>query len=197
MTPSKLTFMATDSENLSAQESLLIITRMINEAKGHLQKNSFYFLLWGWTIVIAQLSMFFLFRMEYAHPYIAWVITFPVWIFTMFRAFTKTKQTRTRTHFDAISGWLWTSFSIIIFTMVIFGGKINYQLNPIILLVTAMPTIVSGVILKFRPLIAGGIIFWICGIITFLVAIENQPLVGALAITFGYLVPGYLLQQKK
>jgi hypothetical protein len=189
--------MATDSENLSAQESLLIITRMINEAKGHLQKNSFYFLLWGWTIVIAQLTVFILLRMDYAHPYIAWVITFPVWIFTMFRAFTKAKETRTRTHFDAISGWLWISFSVVIFTMVFFGAKINYQLNPIILLISAMPTIVSGAILKFRPLIAGGIIFWISGIITFLVPIEYQPLVGALAITLGYLVPGYLLQQKK
>jgi hypothetical protein len=187
--------MQTDSENLTASESLAIITGMINEAKGHLQKNSFYFLLWGWTIIAAQLGMFILYQIEYRHAYLAWLITIPAWIFTMFKTMTGKRENRITTHFDSISKWLWLSFSFIIFTLVIFGWKINYQLNPVILLITAIPTVVSGIILKFQPLILGGMLFWVGGVASFLLPIEYQPLAGAVAITGGYLIPGYMLKQ--
>jgi hypothetical protein len=59
-----------------------------------------------------------------------------------------------------------------------------------------MPTLVSGMILKFRPLIFGGIGFWVFGILGFLVSMETQPLIGAAAIICGYLIPAYLLKSK-
>ena len=189
--------MATNAENLSAQESLAIITGMINEAKGHLQKNSFYYLLWGWTVMAAQLGMFLLYQLEYRHAYAAWLITIPAWIYTMIHAFNHRREGRARTHFDSISGWLWLSFSVVIFTLIFFGWKINYQLNPLILLVTAMPTAVSGVILRFQPLKLGGVFFWVAGVISFLLPMEFQPLAGAIGIIGGYLIPGYLLKQYK
>jgi hypothetical protein len=43
----------------------------------------------------------------------------------------------------------------------------------------------------------GGIAFWIFGIIIFLTPMEVQPLIGALAVFCGYLIPGYLLRNKK
>jgi hypothetical protein len=189
--------MATNTENLTTQESLLIITSMINEAKGHLQKNSFYFLFWGWIILVANLAVFILLKLDYEQPYLAWAITIPAWIITMARIVIKGKQRIAKTHFDSINAWLWISFGITIFCLVFFGGKINYQLNPLIMLVTAIPTVVSGAILKFRPLIAGGIIFWISGITSFLLPIPIQPIVGAFAIAGGYLIPGYLLKSQK
>lgn len=189
--------MATNSENLSARESLAIITGMINQAKGHIQRNSFYYLLWGWTVMAAQLGMFLLYQINYRHAYAAWLITIPAWIYTMVRVVTAKKVSSTRTHFDSISGWLWLSYSVIILTLVFFGWKIDYQLNPLILVVTAVPTTVSGVILQFQPLKIGGICFWLCGIVSFLLPMEYQPLIGAIAITSGYLVPGYLLKKQR
>jgi len=43
----------------------------------------------------------------------------------------------------------------------------------------------------------GSIIFWILGAVCFLVPRETQPIVGALAIVFGYLIPGYMLKGRK
>jgi hypothetical protein len=42
----------------------------------------------------------------------------------------------------------------------------------------------------------GGILFWVFGIISFLVPNEMQSLAGAVAILCGYLVPGYILKNK-
>ena len=51
--------------------------------------------------------------------------------------------------------------------------------------------------IRFKPLIAGGLVFWAFGIVCFLVSREFQPLVGAAAIIGGYLIPGYLLKNSK
>lgn len=189
--------MKQESANLTARESLDIIASMIQEAKGNVQRNNFYFLFWGWIVAIADLGMYALTQAGYQHPYAIWLITIPAWIFTMYRGFSRKNSARTTTHFDRISGWLWMSYGITIFILVFFGFKIDYQLNPIIMIVSAVPTIVSGVILNFRPLMAGGVTFWVTGIICFLLAKETQPLVGAVGIVCGYLIPGYMLKNKK
>jgi hypothetical protein len=185
------------SNDLSAQESLDIITSMILEAKGKVQRNNFFFLLWGWVVVIANVGMYTLTYFDYSKPHIIWAITIPAWIFTIVKSLSKRKSETSSTHFDKISMWLWMSYGLTIFILVAFGNKINYQLNPIILLLSAIPTVVSGTILKFRPLVAGGIAFWLGGIICFLTAPEVQPLVGAGTIIAGYLVPGYRLRNSE
>ncbi len=186
-----------ESENLTARESLDIIAAMIQEAKGNVQRRNFFFLFWGWIVVLANLGVYALTKMDYPYPYAMWLITIPAWIFTLYKVFTSKKTAVSTTHFDRISGWLWMSYGVTIFSLVFFGYKINYQLNPVIIIVSAIPTIVSGVILNFRPLMVGGIMFWVMGIISFLVSKDTQPLVGAIAIICGYLIPGYLLKSKK
>jgi hypothetical protein len=184
------------SGNLSAEQSLHIITSMIRQAQGKAQRNTFFFLLWGWVVALANLGMFVLSMAKSQYSYAVWAITIPAWIYTLYKAF-KREETKTTTHFDAISGCLWISFGICIFTIVAFGYKINYNINPVILLFSAIPTFVSGMILRFKPLMIGGVTFWIAGIVSFLTPWPYQSLVGAVAITCGYLIPGYMLKNKK
>ena len=190
--------MEDNAKNLTAEESLLFITKMIRHAQGKVQRNSAFFLLWGSIVIIANLGMFALTKAGYEHPYIAWLIAIPAWFYTILKAYrNKSRPRGASTHFDHISAWLWISYSIVIFTLVFFGARINYELNPIILLVTSLPTLVSGAILRFRPLMLGGAAFWLFGIICFLVPAEFQPLAGAAGISVGYLIPGYLLKGAK
>lgn len=189
--------MSPESENLTARESLDIIAAMIQEAKGNVQRNSFFFLLWGWVVIIANLSMYTLGKLDYPHPYAVWLITIPAWIFTFYKIFTIKRSARVKSHLDRITGTLWMSFGLSIFIIVFFGSKINFQINPIVLLFSAVPTLVSGVILRFKPLIAGGVVFWITGIICFLMPIASQPLVCAAGMVCGYLIPGHMLKNKQ
>jgi hypothetical protein len=182
---------------MTAQESLDLIATMIQEAKGNMRRNGFYFLLWGWVIVVANLGMYVLQKFDVPYPYAMWLITIPAWIISFVRGYREGKAQRIVTHLDTVTMWLWLTFGITIFTLVAFGSKINFQLNPVILTITAVPTFLSGIMIRFRPLVWGGVSFWIFGIISFLVPRETQPLVGAVAILCGYLVPGYLLKLKQ
>lgn len=184
-------------EKLTANESLSIITAMIQDAKGKVQRNSFFFLLWGWVAAIANIGFYFLIKADVERPYYIWAITIPAWIVTIWKMRQLRNRSRTKSHFDTITMSLWLSFGVIVVTVVFFGQKINYQLGPVILLLTSIPTFLSGIIVRFKPLVMGAVAFWLCGIISFLVPYETQPLVGGIAIIFGYLVPGYMLNSSK
>jgi len=133
----------------------------------------------------------------YTHPYIVWVISIPAWIFTLYVAIKRGRTARVSTPFNRIIFFLWISLGVLIFTFIAFGNRLNHQLSPLILTISAMPTFVSGIILKFKPLIVGGSLFWVLGIVSFIVSAELRPLIGALAVMCGYLLPGYLLKYLK
>jgi hypothetical protein len=189
--------MTEKQHELTATESLNLITDMISRAKGNVQQNSFYFLFWGWIVFIANVGMFTLTSLHIKHPYAVWAITIPAWIISLYRGFSQKNKQRVSSHFDSISGYLWLAFGICVFTIVAFGYKLNFQLNPLILIISSIPTFVSGVIIRFKPLMFGAVAFWFGGIVCFLLPVQYQPLIGALVILIGYLVPGYLLKAKK
>lgn len=189
--------MNSENENLSAQQSLDLITSMINQTKGNVQKNSFHFLLWGWVIMIAELGMFILIRLDYPRPYIVWLLPIPAWFISMYYGYRQGKHARVTTHIDRVLMWLWIGFGISVLPVVFFGYKINYHINSIIIISSALPTLLSGIILRFRPLILGGILFWVVGVLCFIVGFDWQFLLAAIAMAAGYLVPGYMMRKKK
>ena len=47
-------------ENITQQQSLVIIESMINKAKNQFSENGFAYLLWGWVILFCSVSQFVL-----------------------------------------------------------------------------------------------------------------------------------------
>ncbi len=186
-----------ESDNLTAQESLDLITTMIRQAKGNARRNGFHFLLWGWVVVAANAGMFILTHLDYAYPYVVWAITIPAWIISFVKGYRDQRVDRVNTHFDRVTMWIWIMFGLTVALMVAMGEKINFQINPMVLAVAAIPTFVSGVLIRFRPLMYGGALFWVFGLITFMVPYKIQPLMSAVAIICGFLVPGYILKNRK
>ncbi|MEQ8424172.1 MAG: hypothetical protein RIA63_05640, partial [Cyclobacteriaceae bacterium] len=160
-----------------------------------LMKNSFYFILWGWAIALGNVGMYSLYKFsDFEYPYVVWLIAIPAWIITMIYGSRQGKQAGKKTHLDRINMWLWISFGLSILPFIVFMQKIDFNINPIILIITSVPTFLTGIMLRFKPLIFGGVSFYVFGIICFTVSPLNQYLVGAIAIICGYLIPGYLLR---
>jgi hypothetical protein len=184
-----------ETENLSPQQSLDLISRMIGQAKGNIRENSFYYLFWGWVIVIANIGMFTLVQLKFDYAYAIWLIVIPAWIVTIVYSARQAKNSRVATHLDQITMTLWGSFGIIATTIPVLGKFIDYQINPIILLAGSIATVTSGAILKYNPLRIGGVIIFVCGVTSFFVPRQWQPLLAAFAIAAGYIVPGYQLKR--
>jgi len=188
--------MENKNDNLNAQQSLELITNMIRQTQGNVSSSSFYFLLWGWVITICNFGMYTLMKFTTpAYAAIVWTLCIPAWIITMIYGNKQDKSRPLTTHLDKISMWLWIGLCITIIRGWLLGSKINWMVNAVILMPVGMATFVSGIIIRFRPLVLGGITFWIAGTLCYLVSPIDQYLVGGIAMIFGYLVPGYMLRK--
>ena len=191
--------METKNDNLSAQESIDLITNMINQAKGNAGRSSFYFLIWGWAIAICNFGMYGMLKFSDYPSYapIVWMLCIPTWIVTIIYGRNIQKTRKVITHLDKISMWIWICMTISIAPAWIFGAKINWMVNAIILMQAGGATFVSGIIVRFRPLLIGGITFWIAGLLCYFVDMADQYLIGGISMILGYLIPGYLLRNQK
>lgn len=186
------------NESLNPQQSLDLITAMIQEAKGTVQKSSFYFLLWGWTILVCNLAVYFLLKFtDIKNPYFVFALTLPMAVVSVVYSIRQGKKVTISTHLGEIHKWLWIGFGINCFLFSFLAKYINGMVNPVIILLAAVPTFITGVILRFKPLYFGGIVFWVLGVVLFFVSREDQFLIAALAIALGYLVPGYMLKKSE
>ncbi|MCG8410325.1 MAG: hypothetical protein MI739_03465 [Bacteroidales bacterium] len=190
--------METIKENLSPEESLKIINKMITSAKTNLGDSSFNFLFWGWTISLISLSHFILEYFKLSQmPQIVWFLIFPgIAVVTIYNI-KKSRKRRVFSHIEKIYSFAWLAFIISYFIIIIFMKEINYNITPIIFILIANATFISGLALKFRPLIYGTILFWISAIVCFLIPNEFIQLLNSIAVILGFLIPGYLLKSEK
>ncbi len=184
---------------LTEKESLELITSMIQQTKNNYkQEGSFYFLLWGWVIMLANFSHYYLaVHTSYPHPYVVWLITLPAAVVTIVFSVRSARKARVVSHLDRLYGRVWMGVAVGIVIVLVFMKDVNYMHNAIIILLSGIGTYLSGSILKFKPLIYGGIVLMVASMVAFNVSVADQYLVGGISIFAGYLIPGYLLRNKE
>jgi hypothetical protein len=67
---------------------------------------------------------------------------------------------------------------------------------PVTLILYGMPTFISGYIIRFKPLMAGGIGCWVLAIVCSMTPVEYQILFLTAAVLLAWIIPGYLMRQK-
>ncbi len=188
-------------EQFSPQESLQLIQSMISKTKGNLGRNRFYFLLWGWYVFLAIITQFVLkVVLHYERHYLVWWGVVPAVIITIVYTSRQNKRRGVRTYIGESMASLWTGIGISFFVLsVIISSMHNGWLfsYPFFILLYGLGTFVSGRILKFTPLIVGGMINWVLACIAAYVHYDYQMLLAATAILISYIIPGHLLAAKK
>jgi hypothetical protein len=188
-------------ENFSPQQSLLLIQSMIDKTKGNLGRNRFYFLLWGWFVFLAILLQFILkVVLHYERHYLVWLGVIPAVIITIIYTYRQNKQRGVRTYIGDSMASLWTGVGISFFVLsfIISSSKEGWMFSyPFFILLYGLGTFISGRILKFTPLIIGGVINWILACIAAYLHYDYQMLLAAIAILTSYIIPGHLLGIKK
>lgn len=186
--------------NLTQQQSLKIIQEMIATSKNNLKDNSFFYLLWGWLVLIASLSHFFMLQVGWSHPYLAWPILMSSGaVVSVIAGYRLGKKAKVMSHVDKMIIYLWYGFLAVMLILIAMSllGKINWiTLYPVIIALYGLGTFVSGGVLKFRPLILGGISCWVISVVAFFTPTVYVLLLVGLSVIISYLIPGYLLKTK-
>ena len=186
-----------EEKDISPQESLTLINDMIGRARKRYTDNSIFFLMWGWIVMFASLTHYVL--IEYTSfnmPYIGWSLTIPGFIASMLIGAKKGKKAVVKSYTDGVYAWLWFTLGISIFVMVFHGEKLGWYIVPLTMLMASVGTVVSGAMMKFRPLQIGGALFFGFSIFAFQVDESQQMLLMAISVLTGYLIPGYVMKKK-
>jgi hypothetical protein len=184
---------------LNEKESLAIIGSMIAGTRRKLSHDSVHYLLWGWSVLLAALAHFALLQASYEHHYLPWAILMPATgIAAAVIGSRQAKQSTVKTHIDTAMTYLWLGFLVLLLLVLVASVKMGWENSyPLIMWLYGLGTFVSGGILKFKPLIYGGIASWILGAFAIFMPFEQQLLLLAAAIVCSYIVPGHLLKASK
>lgn len=186
-------------QELTPSESLKLIETMIGQAKQSFHRNSFYFLLWGVLLIAAMIVNYAMAMNGDSRGAYAWAVVGIVGgIVSWVHGAREGKKHQVTNVMDRVMMWMWMGFlATLLITMIGSGVSGNSMAVGSIIVLTGLPTFLTGQLLRFRPLILGGILFWVLGAISYFVDTQAVALLYIAAIFFGYLVPGYLLKRQE
>ena len=182
---------------LSPAESLQLIAGVMAGTKEVIRPWRFVFLLWGWLIFTASICFFVL--KEYT-DFRFFFLPFPVLVITgillTMRHYRKQQYT-SEGYADHYMKQLWTVLGIA-FVVVVAVSLIRH-IPPFTytMVIGGIGTLVTGKIIRFKPLVFGGVVFLALAVVSVFTADAYKPLLQAAGVLFGYLAPGYLLKRSK
>ncbi|MES2777434.1 MAG: hypothetical protein V4722_24860 [Bacteroidota bacterium] len=192
--------MAQSQEPFNEMDSLRIIGSMINTARNQMTDNGHLYLLWGWVVLVCSAGQFLMQHvLHIGNHWIIWILTWVAIIYQIFYLRRHEKKKRVRSYMDEIIKYVWIVFSILMILMAFILVRIVRQpeyINLVILVLYGMPTFLSGIILKFRPLVVGAIGCWVLSLLSLFITPQYYTLLLSAAVIIAWIVPGYLLQSK-
>jgi hypothetical protein len=189
--------MENEEKMMTGEESLRIITEMINKTKVNIRQSSFHLLFWGWLIFACSMSEYLLMKFTgLTHPYYVWFFVIPGAFVSMIYGYVTGRKAKVHTYADMLYMWTWIGFLISAIVLFIVQSKRLDNVAPIILLLAGFPTFISGFIIRFKPLIFGGLIFWVIALVVNFAGPSVAALGMPVAVLTGYLIPGYMLKNK-
>ncbi len=206
--------MMQQEKQLTEKESLALITQMINKAKDSCHDTGISVIMWGALIAICALVKLSEIHFGYRLPFDIYLLTIVAVIPQVFISIKEKKERKVKTYDDAFIGYLWLGFGITIFLMIfitnaffnVLEGYTNTEghsaviimyeyISPLFLLLYGMPTFVTGFTMKFKPMILGGILCWVCCIITIFTTIKIDLMLTAFSAVFAWLIPGIIMEK--
>jgi hypothetical protein len=185
-------------KELTSQESLAIITQMINRAKRDYLDTGLSSLLWGSVIIVCSLVTF-------ANYYIQWPALYYIWFLTIgavapqvIIAIREGRQRKHKDYDEPLMDGLWISFGISMFILsfVLATTPPSANETAIFLTVYGIPTFAVGLGRKFKPMLIGGVACWIFAVLSLHCPYPYVMLYLTAGALFAWFIPGLIIRQR-
>ncbi|MEJ7645538.1 MAG: hypothetical protein WKF87_13160 [Chryseolinea sp.] len=185
-----------DEKRLTPLEGMDVIMATLHKTNANNEDSAFRFILWGALISLASFLYFFL------QPHTTWYfIPFPFLVFAGVLVTVanerKVSLAGARSYLQFFLSRMWLVLGISFGSVVFISVSQGYVPFTYTLLLAAIGTLVSGVIIEFRPLIISGVLLLSAAIGSIYIPDSYKSLLHGVAIGGGYLIPGYLLKNRK
>jgi hypothetical protein len=182
--------------DLTPEQSLLLITKTIEETKVRFKEYGGVFIFWGTLTLIVFgsqliLSLLELYKFTMVPVYLfpAGAILTAIWAWKEHR-----KQNLPKTIIGTVLqniGWV-IGLNLMIMGF-LFSDQLGDAIGPVFIILLALMIIVSGLSIKFRPLIIGGVLLNLIGLGSFFLARDYHGFSLMAGAVVGMIIPGILL----
>jgi len=185
-------------QDMTPQDSLAVISKMIEEARHRYEDNGLIFMVWGIAIALASAIQFYLMWIDMdSVSGLAYFGLIMPGIYTGFY-YSRKPKVRTSNPISRIMKLVWFALGLNLFILGFgFFFTLGYNLIPVILLLQGIGLILSGAAIRSPAFLASGIGTQLAGYAAFFIAPQYQPLVMTAVALFALFAPGYNLYQQK
>ena len=188
-----------ENDKMEPVHSLMLIESMIKTAKNRFSDNGHLYLLWGWVVLICSVGHFAAIQWNlFAHPEWIWGLTWVALLYQTVYLIRLKKKIRVSTYTDDMLKAIWMVFVGCGLLLAVVVGRLGdwNTMYPLILMLYGIPTILSGTVLRFKPLVWGGIICWMLCMVSVFLPLRYNLLMVSLAVIAAWIIPGYMMKQK-
>lgn len=188
------------SSVLTPEESLLLITKTIEETKERFKENGHIFIFWGTLMLIVIMSQFMLSLLGFYKFTMYPIFLYPIGaIYTAIYAWKGYKKNNTpKTIIGNILGNLgWVVGMNLMIMGFLFSDKLGEAIAPVFIILLALFIIVSGLSIRFKPFTIGGVLMNLIGLGSFFLDVDYHGFSMMLGSVVGLIIPGILLNNAR
>ena len=186
----------------SKEEQIEVISKVINSTKENLKPLSVNFIFWGSLIVVMSLIHYsipqFIQYTEYSSLLFWTILPMLGMLFTIVYNIKIRKVLGYETYLNRVIKIIWGIFNLSWLVMVV-TSLLNGINNPVpeILFLLSTTLITTGIIIKFKPILTGGILLMLFTIYINFNPNINFLIVNIIGVSLGMLLPGISLYFSK
>ncbi len=184
---------------LDPQESLQLIQRFISGARYNMRKFAFGFVFMGILIALAALIQYVLIRFtDFKMNWLPWPVLMTAgFVCSMIYYSRYHKRKGAVSSLGLFFQWLFFCGGLTYFLLAFLCVQQQISPIPFMLALTSLLIGVSGLVIRYKPMFWGGVLFFLAAIICVFFTPLDQLLLMAITIIVGYLLPGVLLTRKR
>jgi len=203
---------------MTEQESLALITAMINRAKDVNHSTGYTSMMWGLVIITCSLVRLAEIHYDFRLPFDIYLLTVLAIVPTIYFSVKEKKESRVTGYKDSFIDYTWLAFGISIFLLSFIMNVLFAGLRPLIesvqqatgtnlvhmtyeymasffLMLYGLPTFITGTSMKFKPMFWGGIICWVSCLAALYTPVKIDLLLTAVSALFAWFIPGVILEK--
>lgn len=186
-----------EDKKLNEQESLELIAQMIRNTKTRVKKNGgLPFLIWGYTTVVVSILVWYVVVSTRRYEWqCLWFLLPAVSCTLTYFMVRKDKEPVVKTFVDQVIKYIWMIFGWTVFLVSCLGMIRQMPILFLILLLLGMGTMLTGLIVRFKPVIIGGLFGMLSSLLCLWLEGTDQILAFAPAFIFMMIIPGHIMNR--
>lgn len=208
-----------EEKELTHEESLKLISTMLNKAKDNYHDNGVLSILWGTVVSVCSLITYCQIKGWFKLPFQVWMLTLVAVIPTIIIAIRNGRQAKAKHYDDKMMDYVWSVYGIGFIVIGFFINGLSIALNGVLtdylaktgqhtnfhfyeytsaiyLFWYGVPTIITGGAKGFKPMLLGGVFCWVASIISIYTTADIDMLLMAAAAISSWLIPGIMLNRR-